>query len=66
MTTFAVVYNHSYADTVTQNFKYFLDNDLYIDLIFVCKNNKKVGAHQIVMGCISKLFYSVSKIQCYQ
>ena len=59
MSNFAVVFNNTYADTVTKNFKSFLDCDLYIDLVFVCQNNKKVGAHQIVMGCIIKFFYNV-------
>lgn len=59
------VYDKNYAQNVTTNFQTFLENDLYIDLIFVCRNNKRVGAHQVVLGCLSKFFYSVSYSPCW-
>lgn len=57
--SFVTVFYSNYAEDVTKNFKSFLDHNLYIDLVFVCRNNKKVGAHQVVLGCLSKFFYSV-------
>lgn len=56
----AVISYQEHSDIITDNFKAYLDEETYIDLIFVCKNNRKVGAHQMVMGCLSKFLSNVS------
>lgn len=56
---FVQVFHREYLELIMKNFKMFLDNDLYIDLMFVCKNNKKVKAHQIVFGNLSRFLNKV-------
>lgn len=61
-TKFVEVFFQEYTDVITKNFKIFLDNDLYIDLIFICNDKKKIRAHQIVVGSLSRFLYNVRKL----
>lgn len=56
------IFHREHSDIVADNFRTFLENETYIDLIFVCRANRKVGAHQMVMGFLSKFLSDVSPI----
>lgn len=54
MVSLVEIFHRQHTDVVAENFNSFLQNETYIDLIFVCAKNRKVGAHQMVMGGLSK------------
>ncbi|XP_065209523.1 uncharacterized protein LOC135837985 isoform X2 [Planococcus citri] len=58
-TKLAYIFHNSYCDSLTKYFRWHLEQELYIDLIFICKCNKKVSAHQVVLGSFSTFLYQL-------
>lgn len=58
------VFLKEYSNSIAKNFKQFLDEDLYVDLIFICSNQRRVKAHQIVLAYLSQFLYKVRSKLC--
>lgn len=63
---FVHVFLKEYSNSIAKNFKKFLDEDLYVDLIFIFDNKKRVKAHQMVLAYLSQFLYKVSSKLCTQ